>query len=174
MGGLGIPDLRSLNTCLLGLWIMRYEADDDKIWKQVIVDYKYNTRKPNILWCKDGYGFVCGGGGGVKWAIKVAKMGFKWNVGNGRRVKLWEDVWLGTSSLVIQYWEICTIVNEQATTIADLCDGRNLRCTFRWCVSQRLMLMWDEVVHLSSSITLNDEDDCLIWQYNTSGIYSSQ
>jgi hypothetical protein len=135
-----------------------------------------NTTLGNQIFCGAKMGMVLcvEGGGGVKWAIKVAKMGFKWNVGNGRRVKLWEDVWLGTSSLVIQYWEICTIVNEQATTIADLCDGRNLRCTFRWCVSQRLMLMWDEVVHLSSSITLNDEDDCLIWQYNTSGIYSSQ
>jgi hypothetical protein len=30
-GGLGVPDLRELNLCLLGSWISRYARDEDKI-----------------------------------------------------------------------------------------------------------------------------------------------
>jgi hypothetical protein len=47
-GGLGIPSLRDLNISLLGSWIRRYHADNGKLWKEVI-DFKYNTSKPNIF-----------------------------------------------------------------------------------------------------------------------------
>jgi hypothetical protein len=50
------------------------------------------------------------------WATKAAKMGFKWCVGNGRNIKFWEDNWLRTSSLAIQFWELYVIVNEKTMT----------------------------------------------------------
>jgi hypothetical protein len=31
--GLGIPNIRELNLCLLGSWIRRYSLDDNKIWR---------------------------------------------------------------------------------------------------------------------------------------------
>jgi hypothetical protein len=49
-GGLG--NLRELNICLLGSWIMRYSMDKDKILK-LLIDFKYNICKPNILTCRD-------------------------------------------------------------------------------------------------------------------------
>jgi hypothetical protein len=30
-GGVGIPNLRDLNTCLLGSWLRRYQKDDGKL-----------------------------------------------------------------------------------------------------------------------------------------------
>jgi hypothetical protein len=51
-GGLGVPDLKELNMCLLWSWIRRYAADQDKIWR-MLVDFKYNTRNPNIFCCTD-------------------------------------------------------------------------------------------------------------------------
>ena len=47
-GGLGIPNLRDLNICLLSSWLKRYQVDDDKLWKNLI-DYKYCTKEPNIF-----------------------------------------------------------------------------------------------------------------------------
>ena len=35
-GGLGIPNLRDLNICLLSSWLKRYQVDDEKLWKQLI------------------------------------------------------------------------------------------------------------------------------------------
>jgi hypothetical protein len=105
-GGLGVPDLAELNMCLLASWIKRYQLDNDKIRKQII-DYKYGVDEPNI--------FCCPSGGaspfwkGVMWAAKAARMGFQWQVGNGKKIKFWEDQWFGTSSLAIQYWDVYVI-----------------------------------------------------------------
>jgi hypothetical protein len=41
-GGLGIPNLRDLNICLLASWLKRYSNGDGKLWKNLIHN-KYNT-----------------------------------------------------------------------------------------------------------------------------------
>jgi hypothetical protein len=80
-------------------------------------------------------------------------------VERGNRVRFWKDVWLSSSSLVIQYWELYCIVNKQNSTIADLWDGCNLRCTFRRTVDIRLFNLWEEVLNIASSLSLSNEDD---------------
>jgi hypothetical protein len=37
------------------------------------------------------------------WAAEAAKIGYQRKVGNGRRVKFWEDQSFGTFSLAIKY-----------------------------------------------------------------------
>lgn len=111
---------------------------------------------------------------GFMWAAAAAKIGFKWMVGNGRKIKFWEDNWLGSSSLAIQFWDVYVIVNEQNATIAELWDGENLRCTFRRTVNERIMNLWNEIVQIASTISFKDEEDSLIWQYSSSGGFSSQ
>jgi hypothetical protein len=34
--------------------------------------------------------------------------------------------------------------------------------------------MWDELVNLVSIVEMSDEDDALIWQFQSNGIYSSR
>jgi hypothetical protein len=134
-GGLGLPNLRDLNISLLASWLKRYKADNDKLWKELI-DFKYETAKPNIFQPK-----TVGASSffkGFMWAAQAAKMGYKWKVGNGKRIRFWEDNWLGSSSLAIQFWPLYKIVNEKGKAIADLWDGSDLKCTFRRNVSQEL------------------------------------
>jgi hypothetical protein len=134
-GGLGVPSLRKLNLHLLGSWIRRYSLENDKLWKQV-VDFKYDNCNPNVFTCVDRGAssfWTC-----VLWAVRAAKFGYRWKVGNGAKVRFWEDIWVGTSSLAIQFWDIYYIVNEQNKTVAELWDGVNLRCTFRRCVDRSL------------------------------------
>src|SRR5947207_1605821 len=101
-------------------------------------------------------------------------MGFRWKIGNGEKVKFWKDNWLGSSSLVIQYWGLYRIVNEQNRTVKDLWDGIELKCTFRRTFTPQMMALWDEVVQHASVIVFSNDEDALVWQYNTSGFYSSQ
>jgi rhamnogalacturonyl hydrolase YesR len=79
-GGVGIPNLRDLNICLLGSWLKRYQIDEGKLWKQIIDD-KYGTDKPNIF-----YSNTAGSSQFFKGMAKAAKMGYKWRIGNGRKV----------------------------------------------------------------------------------------
>jgi hypothetical protein len=101
-------------------------------------------------------------------------MGFRWKIGNDKSVRLWEDNWLGSSSLAIQFWPLYRIVNEKDRTIADLWDGTNLKCTFRRNVSNDLYQSWLDIKELVATIHLSDGDDEFIWSFNSSGIYSSQ
>jgi hypothetical protein len=51
-GGLGIPDLRSLNLALLCSWIFRYQLNNNVIWAQIL-DFKYRSNNPNIFCCSE-------------------------------------------------------------------------------------------------------------------------
>jgi hypothetical protein len=39
---------------------------------------------------------------------------------------------------------------------------------------QKAFLMWEELVSLVSTIEFDREEDALVWQFQSSGIYSSQ
>lgn len=99
-------------------------------------------------------------------------MGFIWKIGNGRNIKFWEDNWLGSYSIAIQYWELYRIVNEQMITIPDLWDVSNLKCTFRKLVDNRLMSQWLEVEQLAATIVYSE--DSMVWLFQSSGVHSSQ
>jgi hypothetical protein len=53
-------------------------------------------------------------------------------------------------------------------------NGENLKCTFRRCVDSRLFDMWEELVNLVSTVELTEDEDALIWQFQSNGVYSSQ
>jgi hypothetical protein len=82
-GGLGIPDLRSLNLSLLCAWIFRYHLNDNAIWVQIL-DSKYKTKNPNMF-CRSDVGASLWKG--VLWAAQAAHMGVKWIVDNGKKVR---------------------------------------------------------------------------------------
>jgi uncharacterized protein (DUF2235 family) len=101
-------------------------------------------------------------------------MGYRWKVGNGRKIRLWEDTWIGSSSLAIQFYPLYRIINEHGKTIVELWDGHNLKVSFRRDVSESLYQSWLELVELVSTVQLTDEEDEMVWQFTSKGIYSSQ
>jgi hypothetical protein len=65
------------------------------------------------------------------------------------------------------FWELYVILNEHLTTIANLWDSTNLKCTSRRCVDHKLMMQWDELI----TLVLTDNEDEIIWQYTSDGVY---
>jgi hypothetical protein len=100
---------------------------------------------------------------GVVWAAKAAKLGFRWHIGNDRKVRFWEDLWVGTCSLAIQYWNVYSIINEQGKTIREAWDGVNLKFTFMRTVSSEIMNQWLEVVQIASCLKYSKEEEAMIW-----------
>jgi hypothetical protein len=137
-----------------------------------VIDAKYNTCSPNIFcsWDRGSSPFWKG----VLWAIQAAKMGYKWEVGDRRKVRFWEDQWFGSCSLAIQYWKIYSIINEQGCSIKEAWDGMALRFTFKRTVNSRQMNQWYELEQIASSINFTDEPDSVIWQLNSAGHYLVQ
>jgi hypothetical protein len=115
-GGLGILDLRNLNLCLLATWMQRYHDDGSKLWKQII-DCKYSPCSPNIFCCYERNASPFWKR--VLLATKAAKMGFRWQVSNGLRIRFWKYQWFRTCSLAIQFWELYTIANELGISLKE-------------------------------------------------------
>ncbi|PNT73464.1 hypothetical protein BRADI_2g58801v3 [Brachypodium distachyon] len=80
------------------------------------------------------------------WAAKAARFGYRWIVGDGTKIKFWEDTWFGTSSLVVQFWPLYIICNECNATIADVWDGQNLKLKLFW----KKILIGKMALHLPS------------------------
>lgn len=169
-GGLGIPNLHDLNICLLGSLVKRYMAGEGKIWK-FFVDFKYLKTAPNIF-CGKTLG-TSQFWKGVMWAAKAVKMGSRWIVGEGAKIRFWEDSWFGTSPLTIQFWDLYCICREQCNTIQQVWDGQTLRISFRRVFDDQMMLKWFELEEIARSIVLTENCDSLVWQYEASGQYSS-
>jgi hypothetical protein len=108
--------------------VQRYYEGDDKLCK-VVIDARYSINSPKLLCCHERNSSPFGKG--VMWAAHAARMGYRWQVGNWKRVHFWEDQWFGTCSLAIQFWKFFVIVNEQGRTVDESSDGVNLKFTFR-------------------------------------------
>lgn len=76
--------------------------------------------------------------------------------------------------MAIQYWALYVIINEKNNIVEDLWDGEDLKCTFRITVDARLGMVWLEVVQLATTITFSGEENAMIWQFSSNGVYSSQ
>ena len=153
---------------MLASWIKSYHLDSSKIWRK-LVDFKYDL-SPNIL-CAEPNG--CSPfWKGIFWAAKAAKMGFRWKIGNGNKIRFWSDVWIGNCSLAILFRDLFIIVNEQDLTVAQVWDGVDLKFAFRRCVSPALFDRWLELCQLVGSDSLSEEEIMPLWMLQSSGVYS--
>jgi hypothetical protein len=74
--------------------------------------------KPSQNPCADGASSFWQG---VMWATKAVRLGYRWKMGNGKRIRFWEDLWLGS----IQFWELYCIVNKKCMIIVELWDEQS-------------------------------------------------
>jgi hypothetical protein len=107
------------------------------------------------------------------WAVNSVKFGYRWKIGDGKKVRFWEDTWFGSSPLAVQFFPLYALSNEQGKTIHQVWDGTHLKLTFRRNFSTSLMQQWYELENVASSISFNNDIDALIWQYESGGVYSS-
>jgi hypothetical protein len=81
-------------------------------------------------------------------------------------VKFLKDQWFGSCSLAIQYWDIYSIINEQACTVSEAWDGMNLEFTFRRSVDSNTMNHWYELLQIAGGCHLTEVEDVIIWRSN--------
>src|SRR4051812_48688278 len=171
-GGLGIPNLQEVNLCLLGSWVKRYIEGDGKIWK-TFIDKKYFPQRRVNVFVPSSNPKISIFWKGVSSTIRALKFGYRWNVGDGKKVRLWEDTWFGVSPLSVQFWPIYTICNQQGITLADAWDGVHIKITFRRTFSNKLMEQWFQFEEVIKSVAFNSDPDTLVWQLENKGQYST-
>uniref|UniRef100_A0A2N9FMM0 Reverse transcriptase domain-containing protein n=1 Tax=Fagus sylvatica TaxID=28930 RepID=A0A2N9FMM0_FAGSY len=124
VGGLAVRNLSSFNKALLGKWLWRYGLEREALWR-LVVDAKYGS-----LW-----GGWCSKSGKGPYGVSVWKFIRKgWNsfqshcsflVGDGQRVRFWEDWWCGDMALKDAFPELFVISQDTEVLVADLMSFPN-------------------------------------------------
>jgi len=52
-------------------------------------------------------------GNGFFGPCKLPIWGIRWVVGDGRKIRFWEDHWIGNTSLAIVYWHLSVVCEQQ-------------------------------------------------------------
>jgi hypothetical protein len=82
-GGLGIPDMKDLNLCLLGLWVKRYIKDESKLWRSIIEE-KY-CKRGNIFHSDKTHASPFWKG--VFLTAQALKFDYRWIIGDGCKIR---------------------------------------------------------------------------------------
>lgn len=168
-GGLGVPNLREFNLALLASWAKRFFMGGDKNWI-TILNYKYITNKPNLLWSKPNTGSPFWRG--VTWALSGVRPFYKWVLGKGTLISFWHDVWAGEMTLKTQFWDTFSICQQQDCSVAQVWDGSTRKLTFRRCVDTDFLSKWQVLLSFLSNFIPNQEEDQHIYMLEPSGSYS--
>nr|XP_023874649.1 uncharacterized protein LOC111987174 [Quercus suber] len=109
---------------LLGKWLWRFGIEKDAFWRQVI-EVKYGCVWRG--WCTRS---VNGPYGVGLWKnINRGWPSFSWHIlydiGDGSRVKFWQDRWCGETSLAISYPELFRFCRDKEASVAALIKYTN-------------------------------------------------
>ncbi|RVW98432.1 Cation-chloride cotransporter 1 [Vitis vinifera] len=132
-GGLGIGKIPLRNRALLGKWLWRYLRESTTLWHQVIFSiYKThsNGRDANTL---------------VRWSHRcpwkaIAQVFQDFSkytrlvVGNGERIRFWEDLWWGDQIFKDQYPRLFRVVMDKSVPIYSILGlARPFSWNFNFC-----------------------------------------
>jgi len=122
-GGLGVKETRNFNSALLAKWKWRLLSEAGGKWKEILISiYGSETGRSHVglkyqsWWWRD-LAKVCGEGDQEEgWFRKD----IGWKVGDGSRVKLWEYVWLQSSSLKSMFSRLYSLSLDQGKRVGEV------------------------------------------------------
>ncbi|RVW90756.1 Transposon TX1 uncharacterized 149 kDa protein [Vitis vinifera] len=153
IGGLGLGNISWRNLALLGKWLWRYPREGSALWHQVILSIygsHSNGWDANTL---------------VRWshrcpwkAIAQVFQGFslitRYVVGNGERIRFWEDLWWGDQPLGIQYPRLFRVVVDKNISISSVLGPSR---PFLWNLNFRRNLSDSEIEDLEGLMRSLDD-----------------
>ncbi|RVW89561.1 putative ribonuclease H protein [Vitis vinifera] len=119
LGGLGFGKISLRNIALLGKWLWRFPRERSGLWHKVIVSI-YGTH-PNG-WDANMV---------VRWSHRcpwkaIAQVFQEFSpfvrlvVGNGKRIRFWEDLWWGNQSLCSQFANLYRVISVKNLTVSNV------------------------------------------------------
>ena len=137
-GGLGIQNLDLQNKCLLSKWLFKL-CNEEGAWQELIRKKYLKNKTLSQIEKQNGFLQLWNGLLGVK-DIFLSLGKFK--LGNGTQIRFWEDKWLGSQALKIQYLNLFNIVRKKQATVADVLNSTPLNVSFRRALVGNKLLEW--------------------------------
>lgn len=183
-GGLGLRDIRLMNGCLLLKWWWRYAFEDEALWKSVICA-KYGVSGDH--WFPPMHALVSISA--IWTQVLVVSYSnprlhnfflenVELRIGDGNKVKFWQDIWLETSSLKSQFPRLYQLSLNKENTLKMQIGCRDNSNS--WCFNFRRPLFgWeeDEVLRLQNLLGVGPclvacQKDSIRWKADQSGIFT--
>ena len=96
----------------------------------------------------------------------------KFKLDNRTQIRFWEDKWLGSQALKIQYLNLFNIVRKKQAMVADVLNFTPLNVSFRRALVGNKLLEWQSLVARVAFINLNEGQNIFIWNLNNNGLFS--
>ena len=177
-GGLGIGNLRCKNKALLLKWLWRFPNEQDALWAKIIKskfglhENKWDSCLARRSTSRSPWKFISS-----LYEDYGHMVSFK--VGNGRRIRFWEDVWWGEEAFYVRFPNLYRLSLAQNCNIAELFihqsgtsfHGWDLR--FYRHLNTREILQFAVLSEILDQVHLNGEcEDIRIWNHDRSGGFS--
>jgi hypothetical protein len=95
-------------------------------------------------------------------AKEAIKLGYRWLLGDGKKIRFSGDTWFGTTLLAMQFYELYCICNEKIRTLAKVWVDGELRLSFRRTFSVEMMQIWGDLCVVMEQVSLNEDSDSLV------------
>ncbi|RVW77759.1 putative ribonuclease H protein [Vitis vinifera] len=173
--GLGIGKIPLRNRALLGKWLWRFPRESTSLWHQVILSI-YGTHSNG--WDANTI---------VRWSHrcpwKAIAQGFqdfskytRFIVGDGERIRFWEDLWWGDQILKDQYPRLFRVVMDKNIPISSILGSSR---PFSWNFNFRRNLTDSEIedlerlMHSLDCMNLSTSaSDARSWSLCSSGLFT--
>ena len=118
-GGLGVRSLALLNKALLCKWSWRFAVEREALWRQVI-SAKYGEEEGGWRSCVVRGSFGVGLWKAIRRGWEAVGNNLAYAVGNGRRIRFWEDKWCGDDKLCSLFPSLYAISLDKEAWVADV------------------------------------------------------
>ncbi|KAF5933859.1 hypothetical protein HYC85_030030 [Camellia sinensis] len=174
-----------VNDCLLAKWWWRYGCEDRSLWKSILIS-KYGSAGGKWLpFIEDGQQSSKIWGDILNTAVSNTQLysfyvaNCEIQVGNGTRIRFWEDHWMGEKCFKEEYPRLFELSLEKEVPLSHLVERK--RITARWDLKfRRRLRAWEEleVVRLvdklnSNTPCLTEKADALVWKASSNGLFST-
>ncbi|XP_020102569.1 uncharacterized protein LOC109720094 [Ananas comosus] len=127
-GGLGILDLESMNAALLSKWWWRFFTEPQLSWCNLVKTLYYTRRSP----LHEGTGFVPHSQWwkGVLRYRDVFRCSITHDLGDGRNIRLWTDIWIGEAPLSTVFPNLFAQTRNKNVKVSQSWSARGWRWRF--------------------------------------------
>ena len=182
-GGLGLKDITSFNTALLGKWEWNLMHHKGELWAKVL-ESKYGGWRGlaeagrvghQSIWWRDLQKVLFNSNSG-----QLIQKGIKWKVGSGNHIKFWEDRWIGEEDpLAVKYPRLYSISMQQHQLIRSMGIFRDRE--WEWNFAWRRALFDSEITSAANFLKDVAEfkiqqqiSDSWEWSADSEGHYSTR
>lgn len=167
-GGLGVNDLETMNFCLLCKWIWKLE-NSSGLWQKILRRKYCKGKLLSQISPRQGDSHFWTG---ILHVRDIFLSFCRRIVGNGKRIRFWEDDWWGGKPFAVQFPRLFNLTfSTDISAHRVFTEGWNV-IRFRRTLVGDTLRQWEALKSSCSLVSLSDRKDKLFWKLEARGTFS--